>query len=154
MDTTPAKPLLETIAIKGNRIAAIGTEAGILKWRDDKTVLLELPGRRVVREFIDNDTRFLDGGFQLRSVYLRPARNEKDFAGRLRRRAEAPAAGQWITGEDWAHEAWPGARLPTKELIDGVAPKLPVFVSRLDEHMGLANSLALRLAGITKSTPK
>jgi predicted amidohydrolase YtcJ len=147
------QPSAEAIAIKGDRIAAIGIEAEVLKWRGEKTILLELPGRLVVPGFIDNHTHFLDGGFQLRGVDLRPALNEKDFAERLRQRAETLAAGQWITGGDWDHEAWPGARLPTRELIDPVTSKTPVFVSRLDGHMSLANSLALRLAGITKSTP-
>ena len=148
-----ALPSAEAIAIKGERIAAIGSEAEVLKWRGEKTMLLELPGRQVVPGFIDNHTHFLDGGFQLRSVDLRPALNERDFAERLRQRAETQAAGQWITGGRWDHEAWPGAKLPTKELIDAVTSRNPVFVNRLDGHMGLANSLALRLAGITKSTP-
>ena len=151
--TASASPSVEAIAIKGDRIAAAGSEAEVLKWRGEKTILLELPGRLVVPGFIDNHTHFLDGGFQLRSVNLRPARNERDFAERLRQRAETLAAGQWITGGDWDHEAWPGAKLPAKELIDPVTLKTPVFVSRLNGHMSLANSLALRLAGITKSTP-
>jgi predicted amidohydrolase YtcJ len=151
--TASASPSVEAIAIKGDRIAAAGSEAEVLKWRGEKTILLELPGRLVVPGFIDNHTHFLDGGFQLRSVNLRPARNERDFAERLRQRAETLAAGQWITGGDWDHEAWPGAKLPAKELIDLVTLKTPVFVSRLNGHMSLANSLALRLAGITKSTP-
>lgn len=148
-----AVPLAEAIAIKGDRIVAVGTELDILEWRGEKTVLLELTGRLVVPGFIDNHTHFLDGGFQLRSVDLRPARDEREFAERLRQRAEILNAGQWITGGDWDHETWPGARLPTKELIDPVTSKTPVFVSRLDGHMSLANSLALRLAGITKATP-
>ena len=146
-------PSVGAIAIKGSRIAAVGNEAEILKWRGEKTILLELPGRLVVPGFIDNHTHFLDGGFQLRSVDLRPARDEKDLAERLRQRTETLPAGQWITGGDWDHEAWPGAMLPTKELIDPATPRNPVFVSRLDGHMSLANSLALRQAGITKSTP-
>ncbi|HET6961203.1 MAG TPA: amidohydrolase family protein, partial [Terriglobia bacterium] len=148
-----SRPSAEAIAIKGDRIAAVGSEAEIQKWRGEKTILLELPGRLVVPGFIDNHTHFLDGGFQLRSVDLRPALDEKDFAERLRQRAETLAAGKWITGGDWDHEAWPGAKLPTRELIDPVTPRTPVFVSRLDGHMSLVNSLALRLAGITKSTP-
>ena len=146
------QPLVNAIAIKGNRIAAAGNESDILKWRGEKTLLLELSGRLVIPGFIDNHTHFLNGGFQLRSVNLRPARNEKDFAERLRQRVETVAADQWITGGDWDHEAWPGSKLPTKELIDSFTPKNPVFVRRLDGHMGLANSLALRLGGITKST--
>jgi predicted amidohydrolase YtcJ len=60
--------------------------------------------------------------------------------------------GRWITGGDWDHERWSDAKLPTKELIDGFTPDTPVFVNRLDGHMALANSLALRLAGVTRQT--
>jgi predicted amidohydrolase YtcJ len=62
-------------------------------------------------------------------------------------------AGRWITGGDWDHERWPGSPLPRREWIDSVSADRPVFVSRLDGHMGVANSLALRLAGITRDTP-
>ena len=101
---SPTVPSVEAIAIKGDRIAAVGSEAEILKWRGEKTILLELPGRLVVPGFIDNHTHFLDGGFQLRSIDLRPARDEKDFAERLRQRSETLGAGQWITGGRWDHE--------------------------------------------------
>src|SRR5918911_1770942 len=57
-----------------------------------------------------------------------------------------------MTGGDWDHERWPGANLPTKDLIDKFTPKTPVLVNRLDGHMALANSLALKLAGITRET--
>src|SRR5262249_36841674 len=52
-------------------------------------------------------------------------------------------------GGDWDHERWPGAPLPTKEMIDAATPDHPVFVNRLDGHMALANSLALKLAGVS-----
>ena len=77
-------------------------------------------------------------------------------AGRVRPASrgvrEAVAAGQWILGGDWDHERWPGAPLPRKEWIDSVTPDHPVFVSRLDGHMGVANSAALRLARITRAS--
>ena len=60
--------------------------------------------------------------------------------------------GRWILGGDWDHEKWPGAPLPTKEMIDAATPDNPVFVNRLDGHMALANSLALKMAGVTKET--
>ena len=67
---------------------------------------------------------------------------------RVERYAATLPAGEWITGGYWDHEAWPGGRLPTRDLIDAVTPEHPVFVKRLDGHMALANSLAMRLAGI------
>jgi predicted amidohydrolase YtcJ len=87
---------------------------------------------------------------------LRDANTPEEFAQRIRSFAAKLPAGRWITGGDWDHERWPEvngkAPLPTKELIDRVTPSTPVFVSRLDGHMALANSLALKLAGITNET--
>src|SRR5256714_14765218 len=94
----------------------------------------------------------MSGGFQLSSVDLRDANTPQEFAERIRDFAAKLPKGRWITGGDWDHERWPDAKLPTKELIDRYTPNTPVFVSRLDGHMALANSLALKLAGITRET--
>src|SRR5437016_241522 len=94
----------------------------------------------------------MSGGFQLSSVDLRDADSPQEFADRIRRFSEKLPAGRWITGGDWDHERWPGAKLPTKDLIDRFTPQTPVFVSRLDVIMPLANSLPLSLAGLTRET--
>src|SRR6202035_1527649 len=83
---------------------------------------------------------------------LRDARTQQEFAHRIGQQAHKLGPGLWVTGGNWDHEMWPGAPLPVKELIDGETSRNPVFVSRLDGHMGLANSVALRLAGITSET--
>ena len=76
-------------------------------------------------------------------------RTQQDLAARLRAYAATLPKGRWITGGYWDHEAWPGKALPTRALLDAVTPDHPVFVQRLDGHMAVANSLALRLAGVT-----
>jgi hypothetical protein len=103
--------------------------------------------------FGDAHTHFLDGGFQLISVDLRDAGTPEEFVRRIAAYARTHRAGLWITGGDWDHERWPGASLPTRRWIDSVTPSNPVFVSRLDGHMGVANSRALELAHIDRSTP-
>jgi predicted amidohydrolase YtcJ len=95
---------------------------------------------------------FLDGGFSLLSVDLRDARDEPDLARRLGAHAATLPPGTWILNGNWDHEAWPTQALPTRSTIDAVTPQHPVFVNRLDGHMALANSLALRLAGVTRDT--
>jgi predicted amidohydrolase YtcJ len=85
-------------------------------------------------------------------VDLRDANTPQEFAERIRDFASKLPAGRWITGGDWDHERWPVTSLPTKELIDQFTPNTPVFVSRLDGHMALANSLALKLAGVTRES--
>jgi hypothetical protein len=84
-------------------------------------------------------------------VQLRDARTPEEFARRIRAYAATVPAGTWIQGGDWDHEGW-GGTLPTRQWVDSVTPDHPVWVNRLDGHMALANSLALRLAGVTRAT--
>lgn len=150
---TRQHPMAEAIAVRGERIVAVGENEEVQSLIGPRTRVVDLQGRLVLPGFIDNHTHFISGGFQLLSVDLRDARDEKEFARRIGEKARSLPEGRWITGGSWDHERWPGAALPRKELIDPVTPHHPVFVTRLDGHMGLANSLALKLAGITKETP-
>jgi predicted amidohydrolase YtcJ len=113
---------------------------------------IDLAGRMVVPGFIDDHTHLLSGGFQLGSVDLRDAPTPAEFTRRIAAYARGLPEGRWITGGDWDHERFPGGVLPRREWIDSVTRLNPVFVNRLDGHMALANSLALRLAGITRAT--
>jgi predicted amidohydrolase YtcJ len=146
------RPRAEAIAVQGNRIAAVGSNEEIRRWRGERTRVIDAGGRLVLPGFNDAHVHFLSGGFQLSSVDLRDANSQQEFAERIRRFAERKDRRRWITGGDWDHERWPGAPLPTKELIDPFTADVPVFVSRLDGHMGLANSRALKLAGVTRET--
>ena len=140
------------IAIRGDRVLAVGDESLIRSVTGSATKLIELGGRLVVPGFNDAHVHFLDGGFGLLSVDLRPARDEADFAKRIGDYAKTLPRGSWILQGNWDHEAWPTKALPTRRSIDSVTPDNPVYVSRLDGHMALANSLAMKLAGITRDT--
>lgn len=148
----PARPSAEAVAILGNRIVAIGTSGEISKLAGPNTRIIDAKKRLVLPGFNDAHVHFLSGGFQLSSVDLRDANTPEEFAERIRQFAAKLPPGRWITGGDWDHERWPDARLPTKELIDRYTPNTAVFVSRLDGHMALANSVALKLAGVTNQT--
>ena len=148
----PNQPTAEAIAIYRNRIVAVGSNKEIRKTAGPGTRVIDAHKRVVLPGFNDAHVHFLSGGFQLASVDLRDAATQQEFAERIRRFAQTLPSGQWITGGDWDHERWPDAKLPTRELIDGFTADRPVFVSRLDGHMALANSLALRLAGVTRQT--
>lgn len=149
----PAQPWVEAVASRGERLIAVGATDDIEKLVSSATRVIDLQGKLALPGFIDDHTHFMDGGFQLLSVNLRDARTEQEFARRIGEQARKLGPNRWITGGDWDHELWPGAPLPTRELIDPETRENPVFVSRLDGHMGLANSVALHLAGITKQTP-
>ena len=148
----PQQPTAEAVAIYGNRIVAVGSTKEIKKLAGSGTRTIDAKKQLVLPGFNDSHVHFLSGGFQLSSVDLRNAESPDEFAERIRRFAEKLPAGRWITGGDWDHERWNNTPLPTKELIDRFTRNTPVFVSRLDGHMALANSLALKLAGVTRET--
>jgi hypothetical protein len=100
---------------------------------------------------MDSHTHFLAGGFALSGVQLRDAGSPEEFVRRIGRHA-AQYPESWMLGGTWDHELW-GGELPRRSWIDSVTPGTPVFVQRLDGHMGLANSRALELAGIGPETP-
>jgi len=147
----PGAPLAEAVAIRDGRIQAVGATEEMTTLVGEGTQVLDLAGRIAVPGFIDSHTHFIPGGFQLSSVDLRDAATPAEFTRRMEDFTLTIPAGTWITGGDWDHEMW-GGELPRREWIDAVTPEHPVLVSRLDGHMALANSLALEMAGVTRTT--
>jgi hypothetical protein len=148
-----AQPQAEAVAIAGNRILAVGSTARLSVLAGPKTRVIEAGGRSVLPGFNDAHVHWLSGGFSITNVDLRDAASPEEFARRIGNFATNLPKGRWILDGNWDHEKWPGAPLPTRRLIDAATPDNPVFVSRLDGHMALANSLALKLSGVTKDTP-
>jgi len=146
------RPTAGALAIAGNRIEAVGTSAQMKALAGARTRVFDARKQLVLPGFNDAHVHFLSGGFQLSSVDLRDAATPQEFAERIGKFAAALPAGKWVTGGDWDHERWPTNSLPTRELIDAATPHTPVFVSRLDGHMALANSVALKIAGVTRDT--
>lgn len=149
----PLHPTAQALAILGNRIVATGTDKKVKQLAGPRTRIIDARKQLLLPGFNDSHVHFLSGGFQLSNVNLRDASTPEEFAARIGRFAAKLPAGRWITGGDWDHERWADARLPTRDLIDQFTKTTPVFVSRLDGHMALANSVALRLAGVTRETP-
>jgi predicted amidohydrolase YtcJ len=143
------QPWAEGMAIVGDSIVATGTANEIKKWIGSETKTIQASqGQLIVPGFIDCHTHFVDGGFALASVQLRDARTPQEFIQRIADFAKTQPAGTWILNGDWDHENW-GGELPTRQWIDSVTPHHPVWINRLDGHMGLANTAALKAAGIT-----
>ncbi len=148
----PARPEAEALAICGERIGAVGSTTEIRAMAGPDTRVIDLGGRRVLPGFNDAHVHFIDGADELVGVNLRPATSENDLAKRLAAHSATVPKGRWILGGYWDHEAWPSKALPRRQAIDAATPDHPVFVQRLDGHMALANSLAMKLAGITRDT--
>jgi predicted amidohydrolase YtcJ len=148
----PDQPWAEAVAVRGGRIIAVGANAEIEKVVADGTKVIDADGGMLVPGFIDSHVHFLDGGSALASVQLRDAASPEEFTQRIADFAGAFRPGEWITGGTWDHTNW-GGELPRRDWIDAVTPNNPVWVMRLDGHMGVANSLALELAGVDAETP-
>jgi hypothetical protein len=101
----------------------------------------------VVPGLIDSHIHLIDGGLQLASVQLRDAKTRQEFVRRIGEFAKTKAKGEWITGGDWDHTLW-GGELPSRDWIDAVTPDNPVWLNRLDGHMSLANTAAMRAAKV------
>lgn len=153
-----AKPSAEAVAVSGDRIVAVGTNdevrqaAGLAAGASERVGLevIDAGGQFLVPGFIDTHVHFLEGGSRLASVQLRDAKTREEFVARIGAFAKTVPAGTWITGGDWDHQLW-GGELPRRDWIDSVTPDHPVWVNRLDGHMALANSAALRATGVTRA---
>lgn len=145
--TAPA----EAIAIKGDRILFVGDRPSADKLVGPDTKLIDLGGAFVVPGFIDNHVHFLVGGFSLADADLKDASSREEFVRRIAEKAATLPKGRWMQNGQWDHEAW-GGELPTRAWIDAATPDHPVFLTRYDGHMALANSRALSLAGISAAT--
>lgn len=147
-----ANPTAQAVAVLRDRIVAVGSDADVESWRGSQTRVIDAAGKLVLPGFNDAHCHFLSGGFQLDAVELNDATSAEEFARRIGERAKITPKREWILAGNWDETKWTPAELPTKELIDPLTRDIPVFVSRYDGHMGLANSAALRAAGITAQT--
>ncbi len=148
----PAQVWAQAVAVRNEEIIRVGTNDEIAALIGPQTQLIEADGGMLVPGFIDSHVHFLDGGTTLASVQLRDARSPQVFAQRIADFAKTLAPGEWIIGGTWDHMNW-GGELPDREWIDALTPDNPVWVMRLDGHMGIGNSRALALAGIDADSP-
>ncbi len=146
-----AQPWAEAIAINGETIIYVGSNEEIRKMLADGTELIDAKGQMLVPGFNDSHVHFIDGGFGLSSVSLRDAKTKQEFIDRIAAFVKTVPPGTWILNGDWDHTNW-GGELPQASWIDSVSADHPVFVQRLDGHMGLANSAAMRIAKINPAT--
>jgi len=148
----PAQPWAEAVAIKEDKILEAGSSQEIKRMIGDSTQVIDLKGDMVLPGFIDSHTHFLDGGFSLLGIRLRDAESREELITKIADKAKKIEKGVWILDGDWDHQSFDPPELPRKEWIDPATLHNPVCVNRYDGHMVLVNSLALKLAGVTKDT--
>jgi hypothetical protein len=148
-----ARPWAESVAVRGGTIFAVGTAAELAGLAASAKKTVDLGGALVLPGFIDSHVHFLAGGFALKSIQLRDAGSREEFAARIAAKARELGPGRWIVNGDWDHQQFSPVETPRRDWIDAVTPDNPVCVNRFDGHMIVANSLALKLAGVTRDTP-
>ncbi|MEO8189233.1 MAG: amidohydrolase [Acidobacteriota bacterium] len=149
----PARPQAPALAARGGRIVAVGTDAEVEALRGPRTVVVEGSGRLVVPGFIDAHTHMSMGGFNLLALDLRQTKDPREFTRVLAKFVKTRPPGVWLTDGAWDHEQWTPPRLPTREMLDPATGDHPTCLSRQDGHMSVCNTLALKLANITRDTP-
>ena len=146
------QPEAEALAVIGDRIVDVGSSQTIEKWKGPATRVIDAGGKRVLPGFNDAHVHFSTGGFDLDRIDLKNAESREQFIAMIAERAKKTPAGQWMTGGNWDDQRWNPAVLPTRDWIDPVTGDTPVLLSRYDGHMALANSTALKIAGVTRAT--
>ncbi len=143
--------IVEALAIRDGKVAAIGTSKEIGQLRGGGTRVIDLDGKTVLPGFYDSHLHVRAD--PPRSVNLGGARSVEEIQERVRKKAVELGPGEWVTGWDWAEDDLQEKRRPTRADLDAAAPENPVTLTRAGSHSSVANSLALSLAGISRDTP-
>jgi predicted amidohydrolase YtcJ len=142
----------DAMAIRGDRIQAVGKEEEILKLKGPQSEVVNLDGHFVMPGFNDAHMHLAEAGFQRLTVNLVGVKSLTEFRDRIRARVQTAEPGEWIVGGGWDHTLWPVKELPSRWDIDEVTTDHPVFLQRIDGHIAVANTRALQLASVTMAS--
>ena len=142
----------EALAVRGDRILAVGTRDEIVKWKGPETRVVDLAGHFVMPGFNDAHMHMASAGLEKMNVDLVGVKTLDEFLDRLRAKCDAAAAGEWVVGEGWDETLWAVKTLPSRWDLDEVTGSHPVYLERVDGHIGVANTHALQLVSVTVAT--
>jgi predicted amidohydrolase YtcJ len=148
----PKQPRAEAIAIQNQKIIAVGTNAQMRKLTDKNTKLIDSKGKTITPGLVDCHIHMTSFGYSLQQLNLRNAESIQEMQQKLRAYAKQNPDSRWILGGRWDHEKFREKRYPTRQDLDAAVPDRPVFLRRVCGHIGVCNTKALELAGITKKT--
>jgi len=147
------QPWAQALAIRGDKIVAVGDDTAIAKFRGPDTKVIDAAGQLVLPGFVDCHIHFMDGSLSLGRVNLEGAKDVAEIQERLRNYAAKHPENEWLLGRGWDYAMFGAAALPDKKYLDELFPNRPVFLEGYDGHTYWANSKALTLAGINRDTP-
>jgi predicted amidohydrolase YtcJ len=142
----------QAVAVRGGRIAAVGSDADVRPLIGAGTEVVDLDGRLLLPGFQDSHVHAPSAGLDRMRIDLSDAHGLAEYEASIRRYADEHRDVGWLLGGGWAMDVFPGGT-PTKDVLDRVAPDRPVFINNRDNHAAWVNSRALELAGVDASTP-
>jgi predicted amidohydrolase YtcJ len=145
-------PRAEAIAIRGDRIAAVGSSADIQKLKGAATKVVDARGAAILPGLHDSHGHFTGLGASLQVLQLRGTASWEQIVGMVRRRAASARPGEWIQGRSWDQNDWAVKEFPSHEMLSNAAPNNPVYLTRVDGHAAMVNKAALDAAGVNKDT--
>jgi predicted amidohydrolase YtcJ len=139
----------EAIAVRGDRIQAVGKTVELKKLKGPQTQVVDLGGHFVMPGFNDAHLHLDDAGTKKLSVDLTGVKSLEELRARVDKKVQESKAGDWILGSGWDETLWPVKVTPTRWDLDEVSDGHPVFLVRIDGHIGVANARAMQLGSIT-----
>ena len=149
----PQQPWAEALAVRGEKILAVGSTREINRYRGPNTRVIDAQGRLVLPGFTDCHIHFMEGSLGLLHVDLNGAATVREIRKRVSAYAIAHPHDAWILGMGWTYPAFAPSGMPDRRILDEVVLDRPVFLEAYDGHTSWANSKALAVAGITRETP-
>jgi predicted amidohydrolase YtcJ len=149
----PKQAWADAIAVRGDKILAVGDKIKIETYRGKATKVIDAQGRLVLPGFTDCHIHFMDGSLGLTRVDLNGAGTVAEIQKRVKAYADSHPQESWIQGMGWTYPTFKPSGLPDKKILDDVVSDRPIYLVAFDGHSSWANSKALAMAGIDRNTP-
>lgn len=150
--TQATPPRAQAMAVRDGRIVAVGSNDDVRKQKGAHTQVVDLGGHFVMPGFNDAHLHLEEAGLELQSVDLRGTRSLREMQQLIAASAKTAPPGDWLVGGGWDHTVWSDGKLPTRQDLDAVTSGHPAVFSRVDGHIAVANTAALKAGGVTAQT--
>src|SRR2546426_8193947 len=147
------QPHAEALAVKAGKIIFVGSNADVKAYEGKGTRVVDLKGNTVVPGLTDSHYHLAGVGAREMNLNLEGITSLEEFLARVKERVDQAKSGEWVTGRGWIETFWKPQVFPTRWDLDKIAPNNPVSLTRADEHALVANSAAIKIAGVDKNTP-
>lgn len=147
-----SQPKAEAVAVKDGKVIFVGSSTDARRHAGSNTEVIDLQGKTLLPGFVDAHYHLAGVGERELTLNLEGTQSLDEFLARVKERVDQAAPGSWVVGRGWIETPWNPRRFPNRQDLDRISPDNPVFLTRADGHAGVANSAALKLAGITRAT--